>query len=475
MSHHLPDDLWRRFEEPNEDSVEELIKNLEHSVSCGWLGAATEISEYLQHEAVSLLDQKPVFRVRVEIERMKRFSYFGFQQLTRSGSAKVIDYIEKLRNELPTEHALLWEFTALGFIGWCETEPGELKKLIERCRDITKRFVDSSPWKGVCACFLFAMQGRLNALDKEARQCHHYFGRGIELAKSLADPEPATRLDQRRSASFKLVLAHIQIHYAESVALLKDWECAVKLARAFLLNADKNQFRSHLLMRAYLILLEAPDKYVSVTDFEYNARRFNMLVDAMGLAQSQTIYPLLAKAKRIISRKSAITEMDLYQLYMPGDVQNKINELDGYGFERLLRAYYESDNFKVIDLSDSLPAIDLIAINRSLDGVEHVLAIQAKSGKGVIKQDDIPNENAFDEAVGYLAKNHSIFVISAFHWHTLSKLHYKASTLLKRRVEGCIGKNCGLREIRADDLVKDLLPKRDILFRLFFTNEFKTR
>jgi hypothetical protein len=458
----LPEGLWSKFEEITPANVEELIGDLAISVSNGWMGVAAEISEHLQIAASDLLDEDPSLRLRVEIERLKRFSYMGFEETTKSASRRVLNLLQAFQDKLPREDRLQWESVAVSSVGWFLQDPVELQEIIKRCKDIDGRFATPSRVKDLCASFMHALEGRANALARNAPACHNSF-------------KIATR--SCRENHFWLPLAHINIHYAESLRLLNDWQNATKMAKDFLKDCCKDQrnsFRSHLMLRAILLLLQAPERYMSAADFEFNAHRYHMLVYAMGLEQSQTVYPLLEKAERLIALKGSIARTDLYHLFLPGPIVDRINAFDGPSLEKLVMSYYESNNFKVNDVAEALPAVDLVATKQ--DGTQQVFAIQVKSRRGVTGPDEIPNEVDFNDAKRLLREQYSVSDISCFHWHSSSKLQYRAEELLNMRVKNCFGSNCGTRIILNDELVSNLLVGRqiEILFRIF-SNEFKTK
>lgn len=464
----LPKNLWRRFEHVTPENVKELISDLSISVSNGWMGVAAEISEYLQVAAAEHLERNPELRMQVEIERLKRFCYMGFTAATRSASERVLDYIERLRDSLPPIDCLVWESVAVSSEGWLIQNPDDLKVILDKCKDIDRRFGDPVDQKGVasknlCLVFLHALEGRYYAAKNWPEACRYSFQQAYHICK------------QNR---FSLPLAHVSIHDAECRSLLNDWQGATRLANDFLKECCKDQnnpFRSHLVLRALLLLLEAPEEFVPPAAFEFSAFRYHLLLHAMGLEQSQTLYPFLERAEEVIARRSSVPKTDLYQIYLPGPIIERISALDGVGMEKLVKSYYEAENYYVDDLPESCPAFDLVASSTLPDGTKHVIAIQVKSGKRVIAPGDLPNEVDLSDAKRLLENNYTIHAISEVRWHTFDKLHYRASELLQMRVKSFFGERCQLRNIICDEFAQALLTKREVLFRLFYTSEFRTK
>ncbi len=394
------------------------------------MGAAAEISEFIQLAAGNLLDEEPSLRIRVEIERLKRFSYLGFERATRSAGERVLGFIERHKDQLNPEHRLVWESVVATSNAWFINDSNELQLLIDRCRQIDVRFDGSSTLRDLCASFMYALEGRHAALTGDVRRCQGKFGKATDLC---------------RSRNLSTPLAHIIIRYAESLVVLKEWEQATTLMRNFLLSSNespKRLFRSHLLLRAILILLEAPETVVPPEEFKYNAFRYHILVYATGLAPSQALYPLLDRTRKVVSLKSAA--FDIYHLDWRDELCRQIRKLGSRDFERLIKFLYESLSYKVIDLPSSFQAFDHLAVFVSSEGKTDVLGIQVKA-------------NLVEDV------NKGI-----------NKIEEEAYRLLELRVKQCFGDQCQLSTVELDELVNILLDKPEILKRVVFSNQWKT-
>lgn len=190
----------------------------------------------------------------------------------------------------------------------------------------------------------------------------------------------------------------------------------------------------------------------------------------MGLEESETLYPLLVKAERLISKRGASAKTDLYQLFMPGPIVERLNAFDGDSLEKVVTLYYRSMGFNVIPLGGSFPAIDLVV--SSPDKVGQTIAIQVKSGRET-QPKDLPHEGKFKSAKRHLIEDHSVTAISLFRWHSASKLQYSAKELLDIRVKACFGDECEIDVMLNEELVEELIARREIgLLLRIFSNEF---
>jgi hypothetical protein len=453
----LPEGLWRYFEKVTPENLRELMACLELAVSNGWMGVAAEISEFIQLSEGDLLDNEPALRIRVEIERLKRFSYLGFEQATKSAGQRVLGFIEKYKNDLDAQDQLVWESVVVTSCAWFVTDPAELELLIEHCRKIDEMFVGVSTYKDLCASFMYALEGRHAALISNARRCERKFSKATELCSSHGLQTP---------------LAHITMRHAESLVILHRWREATNLARNFLLSSNdspKRLFRSHLLLRAILILLEAPEDFVAPDEFKYNAFRYQILVYATGLAPSQTLYPLLERARTIVSRKSAT--FDIYHLDWREELVRQIKQLEDVDYERLIKFLYESLNYEVKYVPADFPAFDLIAI--SADS-KLIVGLQVKHNTSELHSKHIPDDVAYDKAKELLEKVYNISRLDAICWYTINKLDVEAYARLKLRVKNSFGPNCQLETVELDELVNLLLDKPELLKRVVFSNQWKT-
>jgi hypothetical protein len=455
----LPEGLWKKFEEPSLRNVEELIKNLEIAVSNGWMGVAAEISEFLEVVASDLLDANPPLRLEVEIERLKRFAYMGFTEATKSAGERVLGFIEIYKDELDSDDKLVWESVAVTAPAWFIENPKELIEVIERCRKIDEQFPQAASLRNLCASFWFAIQGRYDALSGNVTGCRRNFKQATDLA---------------RKDNLQTPLAHLIIHYADSLAILNQWEEAARLANTFLLTANnipQKLFRSHLLLRAIILLLEAPENIVPLDEFKYDAFRYHILLYATGLAPSQTIYPLLEKARKIIDKKSA--GLDIDYLDWREELYRQIKRLGSDDFERLIKFVYESLDYTVHDLPERFQAFDLIAVSNSSDQTQATVGIQVKANiVEAVGSKMIPEDVAFEDAKELMKKKYAISSLSEVYWYTIKKIDIDAERRLRLRVKREF--QCEVRTVDLDQLVNILLDKPDILRRIVFSSEWKT-
>ncbi len=454
----LPRGLWQRFEEINPENLRELIKSLEIAVSNGWMGVSAEISEFIELNSGDLLETEPELRMRVEIERLKRFSYVGFGKAANAAGERALSFIQKHHDHLNAEDRLVWESVIACSCAWILKDRDKLQSIVERCREIDSRFQSTSQLRDLCASFMWAVEGRRAAVVGDIDFCKQKFRKAIELCEKHGLVRP---------------LAHLNILYAESLALLNEWHDALSFARYFLLKSNdtpQRLFRSHLLLRAIIILLEAPEGLVSQEEFKYNAFRYQILIYATGLAPSQTVYPLLERARNILTQKSAT--FDIYHLDWRDELCRQIKQLNASDYERLIKFLYQALNYYVEDVPSHYPALDLLAVAQE---PKCIIAIQVKHNVSKeIHKIDIPDDLVHEDAKEWLRQYYSITELDGLYWHTIKKLDLEAYRLLTLRVKNCFGPHCKLKIVELDELVNLLLDKPEILKRVVFSNQWKT-
>ncbi len=469
--HKLSPDLWEELDNLNASNVEELIESLEKYVSNGFFGAAAELSDTL--ESCPYIDKNPSWRVRVELERMKRYYCLGFENLMITSSNRVLGYLEHIYPKKSiNDNYLLWRGTAVGHQGWIISKPNELEKIIKQCKDIRDKFQNEKD-KDDRTCFIYALEGRLFYLRKDYATANECFVKAIRLAENNR---------------FLRSSAHIKIIYAEHLALQNEWEKVVTYANEFLLNAAELQFKTHLLIRAFILLLQAPIKYLinKEEDFQHYVFRYQILLHAMGLSQSQNLNPLLAKAKEIIPKNKLI---DFYYADLRTELKrrileiavkkNKKNKKTGEGFEKLIKLYYELLNYQVFKLPDDFEAIDLIAVYSMPKGEKSFTAIQVKSGKAKITKRNLSDysgklSKAKEELeTGKYTGGMRVKSLSGMHWYSIETFHKHAFDILMRDVENYFGKDCIVETTNIDKLVDTLLSKYEILVKIIFSKELE--
>ncbi len=82
------ENLSSHLETLDDTSVDAVINELEYAVSQGHLGLAAELSDRLLADGAALLDRVPSRRIRVELERMKRLTYYGYKAPARDAAER---------------------------------------------------------------------------------------------------------------------------------------------------------------------------------------------------------------------------------------------------------------------------------------------------------------------------------------------------------------------------------------------------
>lgn len=463
--HSFSSELWKDLDNLNDSNIEVLIESLEKYGSNGFFGAAAELSDTL--ESYPNIDNNPSWRIRVELERMKRYYCLGFENLLITSSNRVLKYLAHLdpKSQITDNH-LLWKGTAIGHQGWIISKPNELKQIIKQCKDIRNKFSDNTV-KIERTCFIQASEGRLFYLEHKYKKASESFEKAIKIA------------DDNR---FLRSSAHIKIIYAEHLGFCNEWGKACDYAKMFLLNAAELHFKTHLLIRAFIILLQAPKEYLTHNeiDFQHYVFRYQILLHAMGLSQSQDLNPLLAKARNIIPQNKLI---DFYFADMRTELKRRILDLaaqkNGERFENLIQMYYKLLNYNAIKLSDGFKALDLVAISTSPLGQNQFEGIQVKSGKNKIKVNDLNNysDNLLDAKnkleTGDYTDGIKIKPITVIHWYTIESFYLPAYEALVNNVHHCFGKDCILEVTNLDKLIDNILSKSEILVRIIFSKELE--
>jgi hypothetical protein len=468
--HNFPEDLWKELDNLSLSNIEMLIDSLEKYVSNGFFGAAAEISDTL--ESSPFINKKSSWMIRVELERMKRYYSLGYDNLLLVASNRVSKHLESISIEdAVSDDILLWKGTAIGHKGWITTNIGELKHIIKECIDIRDKFQDEGD-KIERTCFIHALEARLHCLEKEYKKAELKFEEAIKVA------------DENR---FLRSSAHIKIIYSQHLASYGKWEEAVVYADRFLLNAGELQFKTHLLLRAFIIIFKAPEKILKKIDIDiqYYIFRYQILLYAMGLSQSQNLNPLLAEAKRSIPKNKFF---DLYTIDFREELKNRILEIasdkkdKGARFEKFIMNYYKLLGYdEVLELPAGYEALDLIAISKSPLGDKQFEGIQVKSGKQRVKSDDVKQygknlSDAFKKlSTGKDTNGIEIKPFSVIHWYTIETMYKPARETLNYHIECYSQGKCLLKTTSMDELVDIILSKAEILIQLAFSNEFGIR
>jgi len=226
-SHIIPDDLWQTLEDTKKSHIEELINNLERCVSNGWFGAAAELSDSL--ESSSYIDIKPSWRIRVELERMKRYYYLGFKKRADIANIKVINLLNRFKKKCNKQDFVLWKSTVLGHQSLNSKTPKTVEKLNNICK-ILRNKTQEGDERNERTSFIKATEGHYWFLKNNKNTFQKAFEEAIKISEEK---------DRLRSYSY------IKILYAERLVLFGDWKKAVQIINEFLLTAHQKQFQTN--------------------------------------------------------------------------------------------------------------------------------------------------------------------------------------------------------------------------------------
>lgn len=445
--------LWRELEEAGKADVENLLLDLEHAVSQGFFGLASEISDQLSTDYVEQLEAVPSRRVRLEVERMKRIAYMGYRLPALLACRRVLALIDRYRDGLPRGHAALWERTALGYESWTCESPSRLRELLAACESVHERLADQGVVLTEAQAFLAGLNGRLHTLQGEAEKACGAFEQGIEML-----------LDARCYRSW----SHLQVLYAEHLVKLEDWQGALKAAWRFLDQAFRLQLRSHLLLRAVHLLLCAPKDLVDEAQRNQLRFRWEVLVHAMGISKSRTVFPLLDRA---IEESKEVFGWDHFEFDLMAELSRWLKQLSPEGMELALAAYYRADGYQVVLFEPGTPALDVYAIRQFRDGTSHAVGVQVKHWQSrPLTIDRLPNEIDFEQVSRRIGEIPNGKLPNSLHWYCSSKISSPARQLLDTRAKACFGKSCQVVHTDLNGLVASLLLQperlREIIFRV---------
>lgn len=378
---------------------------------------------------------------------MKRIYNIGYDAATRLSIKRTLSCLDKRANEIRSEDWLLWKSTAIGHLGWLTKDESELDRVIHDCEAIQES-ITADALRQERASFNHALRGRLGFLRHDMSE----LTRGFEAALELTNRH-----------SFFRSHAHIKVMYAEHLAELGEWSSAVNLMRQLLSTAAGVQTKTILLLRAIILLLESPKHFIKENEMKWLICRYHLLLYAMGLTQSQTLYPLLHRA---VDRLKDEKKIDLYGIDLRADLQRIILDMSWEEVERILEDYYVSLGCRVVKLPKNFPAFDLLVRFRLPDGTEHSKAIQVKAWRrNKVRKGDIPDEVTFAQALEQLRKDHSVASIDSAHWYVFSDIDQHADALLKERIRKCFGCHTDITK-GIDMLVDFLMDRSDMIVRI---------
>ena len=285
------------------------------------------------------------------------------------------------------------------------------------------------------------MKGRAAALQRDVGTCSREFETGLNLLSG--HPE-----------TFRYK-AHLQVRYAEHMALLDDWSSAVSIAQSFLEEATTNRFKSHLVLRTLLLLLEAPSTSLTDSQLAVLRLRVKLHVWTMGLTQSVITYPLLSRvANRIGSfdEFSAIDERN--------ELRSLILRLSDVQMEEAIKSYFEILGYHVFKFGDAEPALDLLAWKESEGRNTDIAWVQVKhfTSKAVAMK-DMPNLLNFTHVQETIQNTPAVpkEAPSELVWYCTTGIRHDALALLRTTASALFQPPCSVRVINLNDLLDDLM------------------
>ena len=440
--------LWQQFDSPTPD-VGVIIDSLERAVSQGFFGLAAELCDRLSALHGDLLTEHPAYRVRIELERLKRTSYMGYTESVKAAAAKVLFSIKEERGRLPAREAALWERTALGFRGWASTDPAELATDIARCHEIHKELAELQPVPIEQEAFLLGLIGRAHCLIGETKAGLDLFARGAQQM-----------WDNKRFRSW----SHLQVRFAEHCDAAGESERAASIARTFLDEAARLQFRSHLSLRAVHLLLHASPEIVPDEERRQMRFRWEVLVHAFGVSRSRTAFPLL---ERILA-DSAIFSWDDLEFDFRAQLRAWLAQRTPEEMESVLAAYYRAEGYAVHMLEEGAAALDIYAVGQPVSGFWHAIGIQVKHWGSRLTKERLPDEDGFADALERIKALPNGKVPQALHWYCGSAISGPAQRLLERRAKQCLGNGCQVLCTDLNDLVDRLVRRPEIVPEVVF-------
>ncbi len=443
------EELFPILENINKDNINKLLKSLETSVSNGWVGEASELSDSLLNS--SIVQNNPKILVNIHLERMKKYQYFQLLNLAKQTSLKVIKLLEVNSSHFDkdTDTFDMWRFTATSQLGWNERDLLELKRIIEQGASISSQSSNNN--QKVMNAFLTGLTGRKFLMEGkilEGKTCFY------------------NSISQLSEMQYFRAAAHLRVYFAECIFEYSSVQDSYQLALEILNENEIRMFKSHLVLRVFILLIKS-----NLTDSEKKQKHIlnlQMLMYAMGLGQSQKVYPLVKSAFELIPNNKKI---DFFKIDFRIWLDHTIRGMSWEEYESLIVRYYKDRRYSFVEkLPDNFPVFDILA-KGEYNGNELVTLIQTKHWKTKVTINDIPDGFRFEQAFEKLNKKYNISSIDFIKYYSLSGMTMDADEKIRRNAEKFINAYVKVDIIsRNDEIINFYEQSPSKVINLFIDN-----
>lgn len=440
-------EIWRTLSEKAEDSVDDHLAEIERAVSNGYFGVALMLSDHLRATAMSEMLLQPYRLVRLELEYMKRLYYMGYIIPFFRAADRVLECLDVYKHQITPHKEALARFIAIGYKIWLEPNPVKSEEWLCQCREIANSYPDIPPFKETRIGFQRGMEGRVWALKGSKTKSINKFEEGLRIMKST----PRSQV-------------HLQVLFAEHLAFLNEHKYSVSAARAVLNSALQHGLRSHLLLRAILLLLRAPEAYVGQTEHGQLQFRCWILINAIGLSQMETLYPVIDQAKHLLATNSQ--DPSLFQLERRSDLYRWLQCLNWRQMERAVGLYYWCQGYRVSTMPIGEEVFDLLA-EIETGGFKHSVAIQVKHWGRPIKKDNFPRSGVLRNSLNAIKRRGQV-VPTHFHWYAGKGITKGADHDIREDLEVVFGR-ADFKVTTLDDFVNSLMSNPEWLKTIVFS------
>ncbi len=441
------EDVFPLLENINEENILELLKSLELSVSNGWVGEASEISDSMLNS--DIVKSNPKALINIHLERMKKYHYFGLHNLAKQASRKVLDLLEKNSSSIEKNIIDFWKFTAVAQLGWIEKDILKLDKIIEQSNSI--KIQASCENQKIMEAFLTGLSGKRYLMEKSIPKGKEYFNKGIALLEQL---------------KYHRAVAHLKVYFAENIFQYSSKEESYQIASKLLNENETNRFKSHLVLRVYTLLIKS-----NIEDNEKKRKHIlslQVLMYAMGLGQSQKIYPFIKSAFELIDENERI---DFFNLNFKIWLDTTINNMPWEEYESLIVKYYKDRNYFFVEkLPDNFPVFDIIAKGH-YNGNEMATLIQAKHWNNTVYKKNIQDGFRFEEAFNVLKERYNLTTVNFIVYYLHSGIENSADAKIRGNVKHFISNDVRVDIKRDnDEIINFYLKNPSKIMKLFMDN-----
>ncbi len=447
--------IWTRYESLALSDLPHLIRSLEQAVSLGYFGVAAELSDRLTHGAGIKIRKRPKLCIRLEVERMKRYSYMGYRKLTVATAKSLRILLQENCKKLSPAEFNLWLFTANGFEFWNSPIQRRLARLIDMNEKIVKEHACNRVVNIELESFSCAMRGRFHAINGESR---------------LSKIEHLTAIDLADQHGLLRSQAHQEVLFVESLAINGNWPAVVEHGMHFLDRALMFDLRSHLLLRSIVLLLQAPDGALSEGARRDLVFKFVCLIYASGLSESKPMIPYVDKLLRDIDTPD-ILRFDVMPYNVYNTLRTWLSSLGWRQFEKIVEIYYREMGYEVVVLPEGFPAFDLIAYKRDIDGTTISRAIQCKNWSGKVRKSAVPGIETMDSALQMLKKMPQQPPPSTFILYAKSGATSQAVRACTVTLQKCMGDYAAAEVRDIDSITSGIVALGKDLLRIVFSVE----